>query len=557
MEENKQSVTLNGNYGSEGAVDAINSNVPDNLKEFYPKFGVGSYKKEYGMNADTQDYVDLSIYTSPIFIYRPQIVTNPYKIRDSVDSLEIRYLRIKPGSGSPDDLEPGKAYKLVVELASADGKDDFLPTTLLPLKTLNLPPGPNDIEKEIKLEKSDGIYKAEISDFNASIKSVIWIATNTTFGDQKASIHYTYNVYIKGERPPIITEITPDKAKIGDTVTITGQYFNPAPGSNTINFYNSSNVNVFSANVSTVSSDGTQLTFIIPQNANIGVYNLKVRTCDIECLESNSKNFEVIGYGSVIAASCDINLNPLNGVFANGYDTAEITILNIRDAQGLFVPDGSFLVFEPLYRSNYSDMGGFQDESAISPYYPTPYPARTYDGRKVAGKISDGIVKVTYQAPTAGLEFRNPSGIRGINVYAGQPDWHGYIGPVNLILSYNVPVVYTAGAGSVTVSPQNVPICNIQWQSDVSVSVSGIVDANGEIVPDGTPIRVDGGINGLIGNDSKRDRYLTSGGSVTATCRITPCTEGASCLGIWSTITNYYWGDKLKVIGAWCVTVVK
>ena len=355
MEENKQSVTLNGNYGSEGAVDAINSNVPDNLKEFYPKFGVGSYKKEYGMNADTQDYVDLSIYTSPIFIYRPQIVTNPYKIRDSVDSLEIRYLRIKPGSGSPDDLEPGKAYKLVVELASADGKDDFLPTTLLPLKTLNLPPGPNDIEKEIKLEKSDGIYKAEISDFNASIKSVIWIATNTTFGSEKAGINYTYNVYIKGEFPPIITEVIPPAGKIGDTITITGQHFNPAPGNNTIKFYNESYINL--VNASTASPDGTQLTFIVPQGAIGGLYNLKVRTCDIECLESNPKDFEVIAYGSVIAETCDIALDPANGVFADSWDYTVVTASNIRDSNGLRVPDGSYLVFVPPYLTDFLQKG--------------------------------------------------------------------------------------------------------------------------------------------------------------------------------------------------------
>jgi len=270
---------------------------------------------------------------------------------NSVDSLGIRYLRIKPGpgSGSPDDLEPGKAYKLVVELASADGKDDFLPTTLIALDA-------NDnIISEKKLEKADETYKAEISDFNASIKSVIWIATNTTFGSEKAGINYTYNVYIKGEFPPIITEVIPPAGKIGDTITITGQHFNPAPGNNTIKFYNESYINL--VNASTASPDGTQLTFIVPQGAIGGLYNLKVRTCDIECLESNPKDFEVIAYGSVIAETCDIALDPANGVFADSWDYTVVTASNIRDSNGLRVPDGSYLVFVPPYLTDFLQKG--------------------------------------------------------------------------------------------------------------------------------------------------------------------------------------------------------
>ena len=343
---------------------------------------------------------------------------------------------------------------------------------------------------------------------------------------------------------PMATKTDKRTGSIGEIIKIIGDFFSSIIDNNTIYLANIA--------IKPLTASETELTFKVPQNAPIGSTTLKVKRCGSPCEWSNELEFEVTGgYGSSIAASCNINLNPSNGVFANGADTAEITALNIRDAQDLLVPDGSYLLFEPVYRSNYSDMGGFQN--TISPYSPIPYPARSYDGRMVAGKISGGIVKATYQAPTAGLEFSNPRSIRGINVYAGQPDWHGYIGPVNLILSYNVPIVYTDRVSGITTSPSTVPVCQ---DVSVTVNISGITDANGEIVPDGTPIRIDGGLNGQCGSD-KCDRYLTTNGSVTgARVRVYTCTPGLSAGAIWSIPTNYYWGDRLRYLGACSVTVV-
>jgi len=345
--------------------------------------------------------------------------------------------------------------------------------------------------------------------------------------------------------PMEITSIEPPQASPGEIVKIKGTEFGIAANDNDVIFGNIAQVKALSVN-----DAGTELTARVPANAPVGTMKVNVEVCSSACVPSNQLDL-LIGYGSPIAASCDINLNPANGVFANGADTAEVTALNIKDGQGLLVPDGSFLLFEPVYRSNYSDMGGFQNTTGL--YSPIPYPPRSYDGRMVAGKISGGVVKVNYQAPTAGLEFRNPSSIRGINVYAGLPDWHGYIGYVNLILSYNVPIVYTDRVTGITTSASTVPLCHEVY---VTVDVTGIKDANGEIVPDGTPIRIDGGTNGSPASDSIRDRYFTNNGSISGTVKISTCNPGTVLGGIWSTPTNWYSAtDKLKSLGAWSVVV--
>jgi len=86
-------------------------------------------------------------------------------------------------------------------------------------------------------------------------------------------------------------------------------------------------------------------------------------------------------------------LIPPNGVFADSWDYAQLIVENIRDKDGLRVPDGSFLVFERACNVQHHYDGGLRN--LISPYNDvSPYRALSYDGTRVAQKIDGGVTKI-------------------------------------------------------------------------------------------------------------------------------------------------------------------
>jgi len=167
-----------------------------------------------------------------------------------------------------------------------------------------------------------------------------------------------------------------------------------------------------------------------------------------------------------------------------------------------------------------------------------------------------------FQAPGAGIEFKGKStSIRGIKVYAGVPGWNGYIETQGCILGcispnyWEIPIVYTDSC-YVTASPTTIPVGEC---SDITITLEGIKDANGETVPDNTPIRIDGAINGKPAIDSIKDRFFTINGCISnARCLLCPSKEGTIAGSIWSAETNWYYGtERLKYLGSWIVSVVK
>jgi len=109
---------------------------------------------------------------------------------------------------------------------------------------------------------------------------------------------------------------------------------------------------------------------------------------------------------------------------------------------------------------------------------------------------------------------------------------------------------------NVTTSPTTIPVGKC---SAVTITLEGIKDANGETVPDDTPIRVDGATNGKPAIDSIKDRFFTINGCTSnATCLLCPSQEGTISGSIWSAETNWYYGtERLKYLGSWIVSVVK
>ena len=219
-----------------------------------------------------------------------------------------------------------------------------------------------------------------------------------------------------------------------------------------------------------------------------------------DSLKGNPKDFEIFAYVSQIAASIGnitVKSDAFNDdyLFANGLSTAKIHISDIRDANGLPVPDNTYLNIFPW--RNCSVSNEIIDHRPAGAVFPNPCGtigrggvcggARS-DGKWITYRVIDGHIDATYRDEGAAPRVGNIT-TKSIDVYQASQNWY-YDGNTPYLRAGYINLVYTS-SGAVTPTPGTVKIDN--KPHTMAVTVSGITDAAGRPVPDGTPIMMRGG----------------------------------------------------------------
>jgi hypothetical protein len=205
-----------------------------------------------------------------------------------------------------------------------------------------------------------------------------------------------------------------------------------------------------------------------------------------------------------------------------------IAVSNIRDALGNTVPDGTriALTADPWYRR---DDGGWNNESVGGTFLDGV--ATPNDGRFKTYTVQNGRVDATYSAETiAPLAVTNPrSSVIAVLVAS----------PLNNNRLTDRPfaegVVATSGVATATAVTNPTSLVADRQDRVSVVTVSGLTDAQGRVVPDGTKVAItaqpwyrlaDGGWNNnsaggtMTGgdptpNDGRFRTYQVTGGQVT------------------------------------------
>jgi hypothetical protein len=207
-----------------------------------------------------------------------------------------------------------------------------------------------------------------------------------------------------------------------------------------------------------------------------------------------------------------------------------IAVTNIRDALGSVVPDGTriALTADPWYRR---DDGGWNNGSVGGTFLDGV--ATPNDAQFKTYTVQNGRVDATFSAETiAPLPVTNPrSSVIAVVVAS----------PLNNNRLQNRPfaegVVATSGVATATASTNPTSLVADRQDRVAVVTVSGLTDAQGRAVPDGTKVAItaqpwyrlaDGGWNNnsaggtMVGgdptpNDGGFRTYTVTGGQVTAT----------------------------------------
>ncbi len=207
-----------------------------------------------------------------------------------------------------------------------------------------------------------------------------------------------------------------------------------------------------------------------------------------------------------------------------------IAVTNIRDALGSTVPDGTriALTADAWYRR---DDGGWNNGSVGGTFLDGV--ATPNDSRFKTYTVQNGRVDATYSAETiAPLAVTNPrSSVIAVVVAS----------PINNHKLMDRPfaegVVATSGVATATASTNPTSLLADRQDRVAVVTVSGLTDAQGRAVPDGTKVAItaqpwyrlaDGGWNNASAggtmtggdptpNDSRFRTYTVTGGQVTAT----------------------------------------